>query len=106
MLLPLYWELPGGKLQENESEEQCIYRELMEELNIRIEIVNKLESNTHKYKNITINLIPYIINYVEGDIKLLEHNTIKWLHINELKLLEWAPADLAILEQILESNYI
>lgn len=104
MSLPLKWEFPGGKVQPNETHEQCLHRELKEELNIEVKIQKKMTSNTHDYGNFIITLIPFTAKYVSGEIKLTEHNAIKWVEKKDLPSLEWAPADFPILNQILNSN--
>ena len=104
MNLPLKWELPGGKIELNESAEQCLIREIKEELNIEIEIIEGLKSNTHNYPSITINLIPFICKQLDGEIILKEHSNFKWLNANELLDLDWADADVPILYHYL--NYI
>lgn len=100
MSLPLKWEFPGGKLEQNEDEISCIKREIKEELNIDIIIVKRLIPIVHKYSNFEINLIPYIAYYQSGYLKLNEHLDFKLLNINELKSLDWAEADIPILKQI------
>ena len=97
MSLPLKWELPGGKIEPNESSEECLIREIKEELNIDIEIVKNLPSNIHAYPSMVIQLIPFICRQINGVISLNEHINFKWLSTNELLDLDWAEADIPIL---------
>jgi 8-oxo-dGTP diphosphatase len=101
MKLPLKWEFPGGKLETGESEIECIVREIKEELNIKIKIIERLSNSIFDYGEFQINLIPFIANYYSGEIKLLEHKAYKWVEKNEMILLDWAEADLPILKQFL-----
>lgn len=102
MRLPLKWEFPGGKLEINESEINCIKREIKEELNIEIEIIKKLTNNIFNYETFKINLIPYIANYVSGNIVLTEHKDYKLLDKSELLNLDWAEADITIVKEFLK----
>lgn len=101
MSLPLKWEFPGGKLAANESEEAGLHREIREELNISISILSRLTSNIHSYDNITIDLVAYVANYVDGEIKLSEHKDGRWFDNGELVKLDWAEADIPILNKFL-----
>jgi 8-oxo-dGTP diphosphatase len=101
MSLPLKWEFPGGKLMEGESEEDCLKREILEELNIAITITSKLTTSIHDYGNFTIALIPFLAEYAGGEIKLHEHRQIGWFTKEELTALDWAPADIPILHELL-----
>ncbi|MEO6548730.1 MAG: (deoxy)nucleoside triphosphate pyrophosphohydrolase [Ferruginibacter sp.] len=105
MTLPLKWEFPGGKIEFDEDAEKCIVREIKEELNIRIEIIEKLEPKTFDYGNFSIKLIPFISNYVCGDLILTEHKDSKWLSKTELVLLDWASADIPVLDTFLKTTY-
>lgn len=102
MKLPLKWEFPGGKLEKNETEIDCIKREIKEEININIEVVKKLSNSVFDYGTFKINLIPFIAKYVSGDIILTEHKDYKLLDKTELSNLDWAEADLPILEEFLK----
>ena len=102
MKLPLKWEFPGGKLEENESEIACIKREIKEEINIEIGIVKKLSNSEYDYGTFKIKLIPYLANYISGDIQLSEHNDYKLLEKSELLNLDWAEADIPIVEEFLK----
>lgn len=102
MKLPLKWEFPGGKLEENEKEIDCIKREIKEEINIEIEILRRLSSSEYDYGTFKIKLIPYLANYISGDIQLSDHNDYKLLDKSELLNLDWAEADIPIVEEFLK----
>ena len=102
MKLPFKWEFPGGKLEENETEIDCIKREIKEEINIDIEIIKKLSDNIFDYGTFKINLIPFIANYTSGEILLSEHKDYKLLDKSELLNLDWAEADLPIVAEFLK----
>lgn len=103
MNLPLKWEFPGGKVEEGETEEACILREIKEELNIEIELVSRLEASQYDYPNISILLIPFTAIYLQGEIKLSEHKEYRLLPKAQLRDLDWAPADLPVLDMFLDN---
>ena len=105
MKLPLKWEFPGGKIEPNETAEACICRELREELNIEIEILERLKPQRFDYETISINLIHFVANLVSGEVTLQEHRDFKWLSTDQLRLLDWALADIPILDLFLKSDY-
>ncbi|KIO54016.1 DNA mismatch repair protein MutT [Flavobacterium hibernum] len=102
MKLPLKWEFPGGKLELNETEIDCIKREIKEEINISIEVLQKLSNNIHDYGTFKINLIPFLVHYISGEIKLSEHKDYRLLERSQLLNLDWAEADLPIVEEFLK----
>ena len=104
MSLPLKWEFPGGKLVGGETEEECLIREIKEELNIIIAIQQRLHPVIHDYGHFTIQLIPFIATHISGDLHLLEHKQAEWFTPEELENLDWAPADIPILQQITPSS--
>ena len=101
MHLPLKWEFPGGKIERNETEEECVRREVKEELNIDIEIIGKLSPVAYNYPNQSIELIPFLAIYSGGEMKLAEHRRFQWLAKNELLKLDWAEADIPIVKEYL-----
>ena len=96
MSLPLKWEFPGGKIEKGETAESCLWRELREELNIEVEIIKKLEPVEYRYNFASIRLIPFVVNYVSGEVILSEHKAFRWLRRHELSALDWAPADVPV----------
>lgn len=101
MKLPLKWEFPGGKIEEGETEVECIKREIFEELNIKIEIKNQLTPVTHEYPDFKIKLIPFTAEYVSGELILKEHANSVLVNKKKLINLDWAEADLPILQEYL-----
>lgn len=104
MSLPLKWEFPGGKIELGETAEACLIRELEEELEIKVSIIEKLSNSYFDYGNFEINLIPYICQFLGDKIILKEHKKYLWLSTNELIVLDWAPADIPIVNEIIKLN--
>lgn len=102
MKLPLKWEFPGGKIELTESPEDCIRRELLEELNIKVEIVSRLTSVNFDYSDSFIELIPFVVRYDSGEIKLTEHKQSRLLSKTELINLDWSEADIPVLNEYLK----
>jgi 8-oxo-dGTP diphosphatase len=102
MKLPLKWEFPGGKIEEGENEVDCIKREIKEEVNIEIEVLEKLSNSIFDYGTFKINLIPFIANYISGEIILSEHKDYKLIDKSDLIHLDLAEADLPIVDEFLK----
>jgi len=94
MSLPNYWEFPGGKVEENESFEEAIIREIKEELNCLIETNQIFHEYTHEYEHIFVNLITVLCRLVDGTPTASEHAELKWINKKNLTGLQWAPADI------------
>ena len=102
MHLPLKWEFPGGKIEANETPEACLVREIKEELNIDIEIIEGLNANDHQYPDKFIRLMPFICRQTGGEIILKEHAEYKWLDRKDLLDLDWAEADVEVVREYLK----
>lgn len=99
MKMPLKWEFPGGKIEPDESEENCIKREIQEEINIQISISDRLTSSVYHYPDFSIELIPFIAKHEKGELRLTEHISYKILKKQELLGLNWAEADIPIVNE-------
>ncbi|MBI5739105.1 MAG: (deoxy)nucleoside triphosphate pyrophosphohydrolase [Nitrospirae bacterium] len=99
MSLPLKWEFPGGKINEGESPEECLKRELAEELGIEVTIGAPLPVSSHRYPEFSITLYPFICKITSGEIVLHEHADVSWLPPEELQDLDWAEADGPVIEE-------
>lgn len=93
-----FWEFPGGKIEANETPEQCLIRELKEELGIEVKIGPFIGQNTHHYSDKTVRLMAFQVEHVSGEFELTEHDELKWLNYAELGSVNWAPADIPLLD--------
>lgn len=98
MSMPLKWEFPGGKIHERETPEACIKRELKEELAVEIRVGRSLAPVTHRYPSCVVTLYPFVCTIAAGDVKLLEHKDLRWLAPGRLGELDWAEADIPIMQ--------
>ncbi|ENQ3113173.1 (deoxy)nucleoside triphosphate pyrophosphohydrolase [Bacillus cereus] len=94
MSLPNYWEFPGGKINEGEMPQEALIREIKEELGCFISVGEKIEEVDHEYENIIVHLATYKAYIESGIPKALEHEEIKWVQVENLLELKWAPADI------------
>jgi len=101
MSLPLKWEFPGGKIRSGESPEACLHRELNEELGIAVSVHEALASATHRYPGFTVTLHPFRCAMESGTLALHEHAAVLWLAPEKLLALDWAEADLPVIEAYL-----
>jgi 8-oxo-dGTP diphosphatase len=98
MSLPLKWEFPGGKVDAGETEKEALSREIMEELSVEIFIGERLEPTFKDDSTRIICLIPYICELATQPVVLTEHAQYQWIKIENIHSLDWAEADLGVIE--------
>jgi len=94
------WEFPGGKLEPNESETDCLQRELLEELGMRVEVGEFLGENVHAYPSFTIRLLAYRCRFISASYELSDHDQYAWVKQEELLTYELAEADVPLVNFI------
>ncbi|MEI6891186.1 MAG: A/G-specific adenine glycosylase [Pontiella sp.] len=94
------WEFPGGKLEPNETIQECIARELKEELGIHIEVGEFLVTVKHAYSHFTMELHTYFATIKSGRPTVIECQDFQWLEISNLRKVPYSKADLKIIEQL------
>lgn len=95
------WEFPGGKIEQNETPEECLARELQEELGIFVKIGGYIAESTFQYSDNHIRLLGYRVKYISGEFRLSAHDEIQWVFPNEFNKYDFAEADLQLIEKIL-----
>lgn len=94
------YEFPGGKVEAGETEENALLREIKEELDMAIKIESKLITVDHEYPDFHITMHTYLCSCDSPTLTLSEHIDYKWLSQSELKSLDWAAADIPIVDKL------
>lgn len=97
MAMALKWEFPGGKIMADETAEECLRRELEEELGVLVTVGHALPPVTHCYPECIVTLYSFVCCIVDGEIVLHEHQDVVWFTIDQIPELDWAEADIPIL---------
>lgn len=95
------WEFPGGKVKQGESPEECLIRELKEELNIEVSIEDFLSENIHVYDWGTVRLLAYYVRWKEGEIEPRVHERVKWARIDNLHEYDFLSADIPLIKKLM-----
>ncbi len=95
-----YWEFPGGKVEQGETNEICLQRELQEELGMKVEVGNYITTVQYDYKTFKIELIAYKCSFIEATLDLVDHDKYEWLEVKDLNKYKLAPADVPIVERL------
>jgi 8-oxo-dGTP diphosphatase len=105
-LEPNKWEFPGGKVEQNETYEQCLTREINEELGIKISIDSLFLVTKHVYskeeRKIPIILVVYLTDWVDGMVQHIECQDARWVDVHDLRTYDFADADLPIVQKLLD----
>lgn len=104
MSLPNYWEFPGGKIEQGESKQEALRREILEELSCTIDVFEQVEDTTYEYEKFIVRLETFMAKVIKGVPKLSEHAELKWISREELTTLNWAPADIPAIEALVKQN--
>lgn len=99
--LPLLWEFPGGKLEPGETLEECIRREMQEELGVEIRVTGILSTSLYHFDDKEIHFTVYNAEITKGEPALYVHNDLRWVKPSELKDYDFMPPDLLFLDKVI-----
>lgn len=94
------WEFPGGKIEEGETPQQALKREIMEELDTEIKVGELIDTIEYDYPKFHLSMDCFWADIVKGDLVLKEHEAARWLTKKQLRDVDWLPADITLIDKI------
>ena len=94
------WEFPGGKIEEGETPEQALTREIREELDTEIQVGKLIDTIEYDYPKFHLSMDCFWCEIMQGGLELKEHEAARWLSKEELYSVDWLPADVGVVEKI------
>lgn len=94
------WEFPGGKIEENETPQEALKREIYEELDTEISVGELIDTIEYDYPTFHLSMDCFWCEIVRGDLILKEHEAARWVDRNSIDQVEWLPADILLIDKL------
>lgn len=95
-----WWEFPGGKVEDGETPEEALIREIKEELDTEISVDEFLITVEYDYPEFHLSMKCFLCSIIKGELTLLEHKSARWLPMNDMRKIKWLPADIDVVQTV------
>lgn len=99
-----WWEFPGGKVEAGETSEEALVREIKEELDTLVSVDEFVTTVEYDYPEFHISMDCFICSVISGELKLLEHESAKWLPLSDPWQVKWLPSDIEVIKKLTERS--
>ena len=99
-----WWEFPGGKVEAGETSEEALVREIKEELDTLVSVDEFVTTVEYDYTEFHISMDCFICSVISGELKLLEHESAKWLPLSDPWQVKWLPSDIEVIKKLTERS--
>ena len=98
------WDFPGGKMEQGETPEEALEREILEELDTRIQVERFVTTVEYDYPKFHLTMHCYWCSIESGQLTLKEHEAARWLTIEQINSVDWLPADKVVVDELMEAE--
>lgn len=99
-----WWEFPGGKVEAGETSEEALVREIKEELDTLVSVDEFVTTVEYDYPEFHISMDCFICSVISGELKLLEHESARWLPLSDPWQVKWLPSDIEVIKKLTERS--
>jgi 8-oxo-dGTP diphosphatase len=100
-----FWEFPGGKLEDGETQRECLAREMREEFGVEVAVLGLFGESIYHYEHGSIRLVAYLVDWIGGEMSPVDHQDCQWVLFDDLKSYEFVPADVPFVQKLMRDHH-
>jgi 8-oxo-dGTP diphosphatase len=100
------WEFPGGKLENGETQRECLVREMREEFGVEVTVQEFFGESLYHYTHGSIRLVAYLVDWIDGEMCPVDHQDCRWVSFDDLKSYEFVPADVPFVQKLIRDHHV
>jgi 8-oxo-dGTP diphosphatase len=99
------WEFPGGKLEDGETQPECLAREMREEFGVEVAVRDYFGESIYDYSHGSIRLVAYLVDWIGGEMSPVDHQDCRWVAFHDLQSYQFVPADVPFVQKLMKKHH-